>query len=121
MNRLQAYSLAFPGGATNIGDGMRAGYDSLFGVNSRPHAAKLLLVMTDGRHNVGTPPKNRALELKYGNVLMYSVTFSNEAEIPRMQEASAMTGGRNIHAATRAQLIQAFEELARALPSLLIK
>lgn len=120
--RLSAYSSAFPGGATNIGDGITVGLNSLFDpLTSRSHASKVIVVMTDGIHNSGKDPLLASVAAKNSNVIIYSVTFSQEANKSRMDAVANPTGGRNIHATNRAELVAAFEDIARALPSLVIQ
>ncbi len=118
---LSSYSLSFPGGATNIGDGVTVGLNSLFDPTySRPHATKIIIVMTDGKHNFGKDPLLSSNEAKNSKVIVFSISFSDEADKNRMSQITVPTGGRNIHARTRAELIAAFEEIARALPSMMI-
>ena len=117
-----AYSLAYQAGGTAIGDGILVGMNSLLDpATTRPQATKVIVVMTDGIHNWGTSPDSAAWICKSNNVIIYSVTFSFEADQATMQNAAAISGGSNIHAVNGPQLITAFMDIARALPSILIQ
>lgn len=110
----------FLGGATNIGGGMLAGLTTLSDKKlARTWATRVMIVLTDGIHNVGTDPITAANYLASQNVLIYTVTFSNEANIAQMQEVAKIGGGRHIHASNGSELIDAFNEIAHSLPTLI--
>jgi hypothetical protein len=120
--KLTAYSMAYGPGGTNIGDGMATGVDTLTDPTyAKPNAAKFLIVMTDGIHNYGNDPQNLVSTCINNHITVFSVTFSVEADQVRMQNVAEPTGGINIHAVDRDQLIAAFRQIAKSLPTLLIK
>ncbi|TWT99615.1 von Willebrand factor type A domain protein [Botrimarina colliarenosi] len=104
------------GGSTAIGEGLREGIDSLR--NARPFAVKTIVLMTDGRHNLGVTPETVAPEASRADVTVHTVTFSPNADINRMRAVANATGGRSFHADTAADLAEAFREIARTLPVL---
>ena len=117
---LQPYTDSFQAGATNIGGGINEGIGALFSSPlARPYAAKVIVVMTDGIHNAGTYPIGPAEAAAINGVLIFAITFSNEADQYLMQQVAARGGGRHFHANSAADLVNAFQEIARALPNLL--
>jgi Mg-chelatase subunit ChlD len=119
---LGTYSVAFQMGATAIGDGMLVGMNALLDpALTRPQATKIMVVMTDGIHNTGLSPESAAYTCKHNKVIVYTVTFSAEANQGSMQSVANVTGGQHIHALNAAQLVTAFQDIARAIPSILIQ
>jgi Ca-activated chloride channel family protein len=120
LTALQPYTDSFCAGGTNIGGGINMGLSALAtSPNARPHAAKVIVLMTDGIHNWGIDPLPAAIAAAAQGVQIFTITFSNEAEIPLMQQVAAQGGGRHYHANSPADLIAAFQEIARGLPNLL--
>lgn len=119
-NAMAAYSAKFGSGATNIGDGIFAGAVALGDKKlARPWATRVMIVLTDGIHNTGTDPVYAAQIAAAEHIQIYTITFSQEADIARMQQVAAAGAGKHIHAITGAELVLAFEEIARSLPTLL--
>ncbi len=121
-NSLNNYSYAFHAGGTNIGDGI---YTALWTLGhaetTRPWANKVAIVMTDGIHNTGSDPRWAAKHAAKQGVMVFSVTFSNEADHTLMLDVANKGGGSHYHASTAAQLSAAFEDIARQLPTLLTR
>ncbi len=110
------------GGATAIGLGMQEGIQSLLDSAARPYAAKTMVVMTDGIHNSGIGPVSVASSLMGSyNLTIHTVTFGDGADQALMQQVAAIGGGKHYHAATGAQLVAIFEEIANNLPTILTK
>lgn len=106
--------------ATNVGSGIEAGTDVILNPNfSRQGAVKVMIVMTDGRHNTGPEPAAAAQAAADQNIFIYTVTFSAEAEQDRMIEVAEIGEGEHYHASTSTELEQAFEKIASSLPTLL--
>ncbi|QDV63019.1 vWA domain-containing protein [Crateriforma conspicua] len=122
MDALQAISVSFEAGGTNIGGGMMEGSaavtDQALG---RPFATKVVIVMTDGIHNYGKDPVSAAYSLYHNGITVFTITFSDEADQNKMKKVADICGGQHFHAVTAAQLADAFREIARRLPSLLTK
>lgn len=123
LSSLQSYSYAFQSGGTAIGDGIFQGMNSLEGTGggSRPWASKVIVVMTDGIQNFGSSPINAADNAADQGVLVFTVTFSNEADIGLMQSVANRGGGLHYHAVDASQLRAAFQDIARRLPTLLTR
>lgn len=75
--------------------------------------------MTDGIHNVGTDPLPVAKSAGANGIMVYTVTFSNEADQSRMRSVAAAGSGKHYHAADGEELRKAFREIANSLPTLL--
>ncbi len=117
---LELRSKIFLGGATNIGGGMLAGLDTLSNKKAaRPWATRVMVVLTDGIHNFGADPIQTARQLAAEHVIIYTVTFSKEADQSRMAQVAAIGTGKHYHATSGAELVYAFEDIARSLPTLL--
>jgi Mg-chelatase subunit ChlD len=117
---LGVYSNAFKEGATNIGDGIGFGVNNLItSKDRRKWAIRVMIVLTDGIHNWGPDPVGMAYYAVDQNVIVYTITFSMEAEQSRMQKIASVGFGRHYHATDMASLRTAFQEIARNLPVLL--
>ena len=117
---LQKLDRKKPEGATAIGEGMIKGMDTLNDRAARTHAAKTMVVMTDGRHNRGVDPVTKARDfMRDYNLKIHTVTFGDAADITRMREVARIGGGRHYHAETGPQLVAIFREIANNLPTIL--
>ena len=122
ISALSSYSTAFQSGGTNIGGGMHQGLNALgHAGTTRPWATKVVIVMTDGIHNYGTNPRSAAYKAADQAVIVFTVTFSNEANQNLMQQVAAIGTGLHFHATSASQLQDAFREIARQLPTLLTR
>lgn len=85
-------------GWTNIGEGMQLGRIELT-KNSRPTAAKMIVLMTDGKVNRPLDRDCRAYVIeeanlaKKGKIGMITVSFGDDADQGLMQEVADITGG----------------------------
>ena len=117
---MAGYTAKFDSGATNIGDGILFGASALADKKTaRAWATRVMIVLTDGIHNTGTDPLYAAEQAADQNIIIYTVTFSDEADITRMQEVAAAGSGKHYHATTGLQLVEAFDEIAHSLPTLI--
>jgi hypothetical protein len=121
MSDLNAYSNYFESGATNIGGGINAGVSTFAGPNARPFAAKVVIVLTDGIDTVGSDPIKAAEDAAKEQIMVFSITFANEADQATMIQVAAKGHGKHYHAATGTNLTQVFRDIARQLPVLLSK
>ena len=116
---LSFYTNSFPSGATNIGDGLNKGASALGG--GRNFASKVIVLMTDGRRTpgLGPNPVNVATNLAQQGVIIFTVTFSDEAEQNEMRNVANAGMGKHFHAIDAASLITVFETIARTIPTIL--
>ena len=75
--------------------------------------------MSDGLQTTGTDELDAAQQAAADNVMIYTVTFSDEADATSMQEVAAAGAGKHFHANDSYQLNQVFEDIARGLPTLI--
>jgi hypothetical protein len=106
-------------GRTAISAGIDDGIKVLTGKNIRPFAVKTMIVMTDGIHNLGAEPVLSARQAAKKDIVIHTITFSDDADIRRMEDVAAAAGGRHFHAPTAADLARIFKEIASTLPVLL--
>jgi hypothetical protein len=119
-NAMLAYSQKFEQGATNIGDGILAGASALGDKgHARPWASRVMIVLTDGIHNTGTDPIYAAQIAAAENILIFTITFSDEADTTRMKQVADIGAGKHFHALNHSQLVEAFDEIAHRLPNLI--
>jgi len=114
---IAVYTKSFPPGATNIGDGINNGATLLS--SGRSFASKVILVMTDGRRTAGPDPVPIATSLGKQGVIIFTVTFSNEADKTLMANVAAAGNGKHFHAATGGNLQAVFEDIARSIPTII--
>ena len=120
MAAMDSYTTSLCGGSTNIGSGIYEAIDTLGNAAyQRPWASKVIVVLTDGRHNTGSSPEVAATVAFNAGITVYTITFSAEAEQGRMQTVADNGGGKHFHAASGIALQQAFRDIARSLPTLL--
>ncbi len=120
LKALDVYTKKMEAGATNIHSGIQKGLRStLHPTYARKWAAKVLIVLTDGKHNTGKKPESAAAKAFKDGIVVYTITFSNDAEQKQMIRLSKKGGGKHFHAASQADLQRAFEDIASSLPTLL--
>ncbi len=87
--------------------------------SKRKCSADVMVLMTDGIHNVGPEPIISARNAAKKGIVIDTITFSSDADIRRMEDVAKATGGRHFHAPTAADLARIFKEIAATLPVLL--
>ena len=105
-------------GRTNIGAGLDDGIDVLTGSRARNFAVKTMILLTDGLQNEGVPAAQVARAAAAKDIVIHTITFSDEADQAGMQQVAAATGGRHFHAPSSAELVRIFKEIANTLPVL---
>ncbi|QDS97771.1 vWA domain-containing protein [Adhaeretor mobilis] len=119
---LDGYSNNLEAGGTNVGDGIYEAINALSAAaHNRPWAVKVIVLMSDGQHNLGTDPVYAAQDAADQGITVYTVTFSQEADQGRMQTVASEGSGLHFHAETDADLRDAFREIAKSLPTLLVQ
>lgn len=111
-----------PGGYTGIGRGLDLGLDSILNdPNSREFSLKSIVLMTDGNQNRGVSPDIIAQDCADAGIVVHTITFSEGANQELMKEVARIAGGTHLHADTNAQLVQAFETIAKQIQVILIQ
>jgi len=117
---LKTYSNPFNAGGTNIGDGIYSGLTNiLYSPNRRSEAVPVMILLTDGIQNWGPSPTDAAYEAADTDVIIYTITFSDEAAQAPMIEIANIGKGKHYHAKDANTLQNAFKEIAGDLPVLL--
>lgn len=117
---LDTHSAEFNGGGTGTGNAIVDGVAALNKNGyARPWATRVLVIMSDGLQTTGTDQMYAAQQAAEDYVMIYTVTFSDEADATSMQEVAAATAGKHYHAVDSYQLNQVFEDIARGLPTLI--
>ncbi|MFO1062819.1 MAG: VWA domain-containing protein [Pirellulales bacterium] len=117
---IKEYSDCFLGGSTNIGDGILNGLSLLSDKKAaRPWATRVMILLTDGIHTVGTDPIYAAQVAAGQNVSIYTISFSDEADIAVMDRIAAIGQGQHFHATDGSELTTAFHLILNNLPSLI--
>lgn len=112
----------FQGGLTNIGGGIVTALDSLSNdANARPWATKVIVLLTDGIQTTGYDAISAAYDAEAAGVTIHTVTFSTEADTYAMQQVASITSGQHFHALVQADLVNAFQTIAKDLPTLIAK
>lgn len=119
--QLNAYSMNLTGGGTNIGAGLQAGEAELSSTAAREFAAKVVIILTDGKKTVGENPLNWAHALADDGVMIVTVTFAAEADQSLMQRVADIGNGFHVHADNASDLRDAFRYIGRRLPTLLTR
>jgi hypothetical protein len=116
------YTNKFPTGATNIGGGLQSGLTSLGTGAARASASKVIILMTDGKLNAptGAPlPLDVAKSASEKGVVIFTVTFADEADQALMKNVASVGGGQHFHASTGASLKTVLLDIVRMLPTVL--
>jgi hypothetical protein len=79
----------------------------------------VIILMTDGQWNEGRNPIRAAEDARDKGIIVHVVTFLPDAVSSDAQQVATTTGGLYIHANNEAELVAAFEKLARTLPVVL--
>lgn len=106
--------------STNIGSGMEFALEALADSSvRRPYAQPVMVILTDGVNKRGPSPQDLAYTAAGRNILIYTITFSDEADTGLMASVAATGSGKHFHAVTPSQLADAFEEVAETIPTIL--
>ncbi|MDB2685957.1 VWA domain-containing protein [Mariniblastus sp.] len=110
-----------PDGSTAVGDGMEQGFAALTGPNARLGAVPTVIVMSDGINRRGANPVSvaRRIVRDSPNIVIHTVTFGAEANIPEMEQIAEIGSGKHYHASTTDELVAVFEELAGTFRTLI--
>lgn len=114
------YSSSFQGGASNMGWGISSGHMALADRNhARSWATRVMIILTDGFHNIGQSPIAAAKRAADQHITIYTVTFSDEADQSLMRSIAEIGSGRHLHATTGQELADALRDIAHSLPTLI--
>lgn len=120
ISRLNTYSTRFNGGGTHIQSGLRSANNALVHANARPWAVKVIVLMTDGLRDAGDEI-SEARRLARDGIMIFTVTFAQEANQARMVTVANLGGGKHYHATNAASLSAVFRDIARQMPTLVTR
>lgn len=118
---LDSYTQYFTSGKTNIGGGIMGGRNGLSTPSARPFAAKIMIVLTDGIDTMGSNPIQAAKDANDDEIMIFSITFAQEADQQTMRQVAIEGQGKHYHAASGTSLAAIFRDIARQLPILISK
>ena len=99
-------------GNTYIEAGMRTGLAALQDRGrARTNALKVMILLTDGNENVGRA-MDAAVDCAAAEVVVHTITFSDDANQTTMRNVAQATGGQHYHAESAEELREIFRALA---------
>lgn len=102
-------------GGTNISAGMDLAAELLVDSPNREYAYQVMIVMTDGQWNAGRHPVLAAQDAANQGIKIFTVAFSDNADVETMQGVADVGGGDLFYAVTQQELEDAFREIAQSL------
>ncbi len=117
---MKFHSNLFLGGISNTADGIFTGAVALGDRTvARSWATRVMILLTDGNGLLGTDPIQAAQHAAKENVLIYTITFSDEADQEMARQIAKIGLGKHFHATDGFELRDAFDHISRRLPTLL--
>jgi Flp pilus assembly protein TadG len=101
----------YPNGSTNITAGVNSGLQDLNLARTDSDVEKVLVVMTDGLHNVGAGPMTTVNTINNRGVRLITITFGYDADQTGMQQFAAACNGSHFHAPSGATLQYIFTQI----------
>ena len=117
-NGLDSYTKRCDLGSTNIAGGIARGVEACT-TNSRLFATKVMIVLTDGIDTTKSDPVGAAKFATAYDIMIFTITFSDEADQETMKQVAAAGRGKHYHASNASALKQIFRDIARQLPILI--
>lgn len=106
-------------GGTNMSAGIDRAVELLKADGTHSLAHKTIILMSDGQWNAGRNPISAASDAAARNVTIHVISFLEGLDLT-MQQVAEVTGGKFYYAPDGNALQDAFEELAKQLPVVLI-
>ncbi len=105
-------------GSTDIAAGVVRGESVLTGINARPLAMKVMVVLTDGNYTEADPVP-AATSAAGQDIIINTITFGDGADQTTMQSIATVGSGNHYHADTAGDLTAIFQEIAASLTVLI--
>lgn len=105
-------------GSTDIHAGIVQGESVLTGMNSRPLAQKVMVVLTDGNYTEDDPVP-AATSAAGQDITIHTITFGEGADQTTMQSIASVANGNHYHADNAGDLTAIFQEIAATLTVLI--
>ena len=103
------------GGATNIGEGLLTAQGQLNALSSCGECFKIIILISDGDHNVGVPPESVIAELQQSGIKVIAVALGASISVAgeaALKNLAAQTGGTYLRAPTPPKLYNFMASLA---------
>lgn len=107
-------------GDTNLSAGLDAAVQALSEPEVGAFSTKVVILFTDGRWTEGRHPRDAAADARAAGITVHTITMLTEFQAD-VEEVSRITGGRHFMTQNETELRQAFRELARAFPVVLVQ
>jgi len=111
-------------GCTNAADAIKKARQELTGPRNRPHAARIIVFLTDGLPNYPQcsdcrdhcPPAKEATRVQAAiaadyNIVIYAIGLGSKADMALMQDIADLTGGEAFYAPSSSDLQAIYEEI----------
>lgn len=116
MNQIGANPIQ---GGTNMTAGLNEAINAMIGPGANPLAKKTIILFSDGQWNQGGSPTQVNATAQANNITIHIVTLLGNLDMTQMDDLANANGGIHYNASSEAELIEAFETLARSLPVVL--
>ncbi|HBJ38977.1 MAG TPA: hypothetical protein DDZ51_30365 [Planctomycetaceae bacterium] len=107
-------------GGTNLAAGLDDAVASLTDPDVGSFSSKVVILMTDGQWNEGRNPIDSAHDARSAGIVVHTVSMMTGYH-PDMAAIAEITGGKYYRTTNAQQLSDAFRELARSLPIVLVE
>jgi len=116
MNGIKANPIQ---GGTNMSAGLNEAIGVLTGATANPLAKKTIILFTDGQWNNGSAPSSVTAAASQANITIHIVSLLDNLDMSEMDDLAETNTGIHYNASTEAELVAAFETLAKSLPCVL--
>jgi hypothetical protein len=107
-------------GGTNLAAGLDDAVESLTDPDVGSFSSKVVILMTDGQWNDGRNPIDAAHDARDAGIVVHTVSMMTGYH-PDMAAIAEITGGKYYRTTNAEELSDAFRELARSLPIVLVE
>lgn len=119
---LSFQEFVYLGGMSDLSGGLNKALDHHADeLHARPWASRVILLISDGKGNLGPNPLSVAQAVAADNIMLYTVTISNEANKTGMKQLAAIGNGKHFHAETADDFRMIAKSITRRLPILITK
>lgn len=107
-------------GGTNLSAGLDDAVATLTDPDVGSFSSKVIILMTDGLWNDGRSPIEAAKDARDAGIIVHTVTMMTAYQ-PEIAAIAEITGGKYYRTTNAQELANAFQELARSLPIVLVE
>lgn len=107
-------------GDTNLSAGLDKAVEALGAPEVGASSTKVIILLTDGLWNEGRHPREAAIAACNAGIVVHTITMLTDFQAD-VEEVAQLTGGRHFWTQDEEELRQAFRELARWSPIVLVQ